>query len=61
MTSYDVKRLARIYALVAQLESMKVANIARESNGFSPEWGEDAFVEIQDEIERLAHCPDQEL
>ena len=61
MNSYDVKRLALVYALIARLESMKIANIVRANSNEAPDYGEQDFTQIQGNFEDLANGLDELL
>ena len=61
MNSADVKRLALILAVQAEIEGMKSANIERESNGVAIAWDESMFCEKAEELRNLAHAHEDQL
>lgn len=61
MTHYDVKRLALVLAVQAEIEGMKAENMLREQNGDSPAYGMSQFRDMQCQLEHFAHAHDEEL
>ena len=61
MTQYDVKRLALVLAVQAEIEGMKSENILREQNEQSPAYGEKQFNECASRLENLAYAHDEQL
>jgi len=61
MTTYDIKRLALVLAVQADIEGMKVENLIRTSNGLSPAYSEDAFDRKANELRYLADVHDEQL
>jgi len=61
MTHYDVKRLALVLAVQAEIEGMKAENILREQNEQSPAYGEKQFNEIANRLSDLAYAHDEQL
>ena len=61
MNEYDVKRLALVLAIQAEIEAMKVENTIRERQGYSPAYDEPAFIEMAERLRNLAYCPNEEL
>jgi hypothetical protein len=61
MTQYDVKRLALILAIQADIEGMKASNLIRESNGMPIEYDGPRFMSMADELRKLAIIKDEEL
>ncbi|MGV8135905.1 MAG: hypothetical protein AB2L20_11880 [Mangrovibacterium sp.] len=57
---YNIKRLALILAVQAEIESMKVENLVREQNGMSPAFNE-AFLDKACELRNLAYATDEQL
>jgi hypothetical protein len=49
----DEQLLARIYAKVAEIEAMKVANREREIKGFAFTYSEESFFGVAKELEQL--------
>lgn len=41
MTTYDIKRLALVQAVIAELEGMKIKNVERLQSDMSPVYPED--------------------
>lgn len=61
MTGYDVKRLAKILAVWAEIEGMKAENKQREQQNFSMAWTESDFCAKADELRQLANVLDEAL
>jgi len=61
MNEYDVKRLALILAVQAEIEGMKVANLERENNECAPAYDERCFVDAASELRELAYKHDEQL
>lgn len=54
MTKAMVAALARIYALTAEMESMKVENRSRRAGGFAEAYDSLAFMRISEQLEEIA-------
>lgn len=61
MNEYDVKRLALVLAIQAEIEAMKVENIIRERQGYSPAYDEPAFIEMAEKLRHVAYCHNEQL
>jgi hypothetical protein len=61
MTSYDVKRLALVFALQAEIEGMKSENVRWVHAGDVPTYSIVDFVEKAEELRILASKHDHEL
>jgi len=61
MTPYDVKRLALILALQAEIEAMKAANAERDMPREAAAHDASEFFDKARELDELAHKPDHEL
>lgn len=61
MNEYDIKRLALVLSLQAEMEGMKVANSIRADNYQAPAYGENLFQEIAHQLSDLAHKHDHQL
>ena len=61
MTQYDVKRLALVLAIQAEIEGMKAFNLIRESNGMAIGYDEDQFFMKAEELRNLAAIHDEQL
>jgi hypothetical protein len=57
---YNVKRLALILAIQAEIEGMKAENMLCEQQGFSPAY-DDGFREKADDLRNLAYAHDEQL
>lgn len=55
---YNVKRLALVLAIQADIEAMKTENDLRKIQGFSPAYGESSFWDKGEELRNLAYTPD---
>ena len=58
MTEYDVKRLALVLGVQAEIEGMKVANLIREQRDESPAYNDGDFQEKANRLEDLAFSHD---
>jgi hypothetical protein len=61
MNEYDVKRLARVFAIQAEIEGMKIANVMAIDRGFTPPHGEGSFQEKAFQLESLAYMHNEQL
>jgi len=61
MNGYDVKRLALILAVQAQIEGMKAENVERESLGHSVAYGDADFCCKSDELINIVNTNDDQL
>ena len=61
MTSYDIKRLALISAVNAEIEGMKARNIEREANGFAMAYDDLAFSNKANELREIIWAHDEQL
>lgn len=61
MDTYDVKRLALILAVQAEIEGMKAENQERKGNGFSIAYDEVNFSDKAMELRNLANANNDQL
>ena len=61
MDFYDVKRLALVLAVQAEIEGMKAANVQRSSIGSSLAYDHQDFYSKSCELENLAHAHNEQL
>lgn len=61
MTVYDIKRLALILAIQAEIEAMKIFNTQRAFDGWPPGYPESEFQAKADELRELASKHDDQL
>jgi len=61
MNEYDVKRLAEVLAIQAEIEGMKVANLERELQGFALAYGEELFVQAAEDLRIVASKHNDQL
>jgi len=61
MNEYDVKRLALILAVQAEIEGMKVTNMIREKEGDIIPWTATDFRNKAEELRELAYAHDLQL
>lgn len=61
MTHYDVKRLALVLSIQAEIEGMKSENLLREQNQESPAYNGADFSEKAFELENLANAHDEQI
>lgn len=61
MTQADVKRLALVLAVQAEIEGMKAENQYWKNNGGDPTHGESKFLDKASELRNLAYAHDDQL
>jgi hypothetical protein len=61
MDSYDIKRLALVLSVQAEIEGMKAENIYREQCGDSIAYNHGDFNSKSSELENLAHARNEAL
>lgn len=61
MEGSDVKRLALIFAIQAEIEGMKAFNTERENNGEALGYDESAFNQAAEELRNIAYCHEDQL
>lgn len=61
MENYDVKRLALVLAVQAEIEGMKAENMLREQNNESPAYGSKQFNDLAERLSNLAYCHNEQL
>jgi hypothetical protein len=61
MNQYDIKRLALILAIQAEIEGMKSANEDRKQHLYSMAYNDDQFAEKAMELRNLAYAHDDQL
>jgi len=61
MNEYDIRRLAIILALQAEIEAMKAENKIREMDGHSLSYNENHFREISVKFHNLAYSHNEQL
>ena len=61
MNNYDIRRLAMIYAKVAELEAMKADNIEREQSGHASAYSGEAFKNVMNDLHNIANASDEQL
>jgi hypothetical protein len=61
MNHYDVKRLALVLALQAEIEGMKAENTQRELWLHELTYNEGHFQEMAEKIRYVAHCHNEQL
>ena len=61
MNQYDVKRLALVLAVQAELEALKIENLRRETGGMSEAYGEIEFWNRAEDLRELASKHDEQL
>jgi len=61
MNEYDVKRLALILAIHAEIEGMKAENKRRERQNYALAYTEDEFSVKAEELRVLAHVSNDQL
>jgi hypothetical protein len=61
MNTFDVKRLALVLSVQAEVEAMKTENSLRMSMDYSPAYTEDHFFRKANELNDLANKHDHQL
>jgi hypothetical protein len=61
MDSYDIKRLALILAIQAEIEGMKAFNTQREMEGNSIGYNQTSFDEMANQLRDIAYKPNDLL
>lgn len=61
MSIYDVKRLALVFSIQAEIEGMKAENVVCEFEKRKPTYSKLAFNNIAEELRNLAYKNDYEL
>lgn len=61
MNTSDIKRLALIEAIKAEIKAMELANQERLRSGFSQAYGEKEFWDKADELRIIANKHDDEF
>lgn len=61
MNEYDVKRLAAVLAVQAEIEGMKAENLFRENMGKRIAYDESPFYDCARRLEHLATCKNEQL
>lgn len=61
MNEYDIKRLALILAIQAEIEGMKAENYQRIVLDYSPAYGDENFQEKAQELRDLAYKHNNKL
>ena len=61
MNEYDVKRLAEILAIQAEIEGMKIFNAERLQNGMIPGYDDDSFCAKAEELRAVASKHNDQL
>lgn len=61
MNEYDVKRLALILAVQAEIEGLKTANKQRDSHGIAAKYEESNFMAKAEELKTIASKHNEQL
>ncbi len=61
MNEYDIKRLALVFALQAEVEGMKAENMQRNATGSSMAYDDSNFIRLAEELNILASKHNDEL
>ncbi len=61
MEHYDIRRLALVQAVQAEIEGMKAANKQREMINHSMAYTEQDFNDKAMDLRNLAHCHNEQL
>lgn len=61
MNEYDIKRLALILAIQAEIEGMKAENLQREHQNYAVAYDDASFQEMAERLRNLAHCHNDQL
>jgi hypothetical protein len=58
---YNVRRLALVLAIQAEIEGMKADNMLREQNNESPAYSYNAFSDKAEELRSMAYAHNEQL
>lgn len=58
---YDIRRLALVLAISAEVEGMKANNKIHEMNNAVPPFNNSDFQQKAEQLRNLAYCHDQQL
>lgn len=61
MSEYDIKRLALIIGVQAEIEGMKIDNLIAIQEGYPPVWSHEKFEDKSFELRNIAYIGDSEL
>jgi hypothetical protein len=61
MNEYDVKRLALVLSVQAEIEGMKAENMLSQQNGVAPAYGAKAFNDEAKRLYDLAYAHNEQL
>lgn len=61
MDYYDVKRLALVLAVQAEIEGMKFDNLLKEQESWPHDYSDQDFKDKAGELENLAHTPNDRI
>lgn len=61
MNEYDVKRLAEVLAIQAEIEGMKVENLTREQNGLAVAYDNTQFAYMAEQLRIVASKHNEQL
>jgi hypothetical protein len=61
MNNYDVKRLALVLSIQAEIEGMKAENIQREAQRLAQAYGDEQFQYMAEELRNMAAKHDEQL
>lgn len=61
MTNYDIKRLALVLAVQAEIEGMKAENLQRDQQEMSPAYPNEMFQDMAEQLRNLAAMHDEQL
>ena len=61
MNEYDIKRLALVFAVQAEIEGKKADNMQKQAFGQSMTWISDDFNKKAEELRNLAYSHNEQL
>ncbi len=61
MTHYDVRRLALVFAVQAEIEGMKALNMERDAQNLALTYTEENFLQEAENLRMLASAHDEQL
>ena len=61
MTHYDVKRLALVLSVQAEIEAIKAENTLRAMKAESPVYSKAEFMVCAHQLQTYAYAPDEQL
>jgi hypothetical protein len=58
---YNIRRLALILAIQAEIEGMKVENLVRQQSDYAPAYSDQHFKDKAEELRSMAYAHNEQL